>query len=765
MAPVLDGLRVIDLSWGTAGAVANMLLADYGAEVIKVEPPGGDPFRTIPGYTVWNRGRKSVVLDLHDEAGSARLAELIAGADILVESFAPGTLTNLGFEIQSLLARHPRLIACSITGYGRKGASSTRPGYDALVQARSGLQYEQPGLRDGPIFLHLQLPSFGAALVAVAGISAALRAREVTGRGQWVETSLMQGALLWTTQIWKRATKPNEDLITLWKYRELGPTPCFEAGDGAWFHPMPQGVPIALAHVGREPDSLGAGMTAPDRETRAAYFQALAELYLERPRDEWVQLLQDNDVACQPVQPAEAALEHPQVLHNRAVTTIELPGVGPVTQVGHTYHLECHEEPVPEPPPGIGEHTDAVLASLAPSGSASPVPGRASVGRLAHALEGIRVLDFGTAVAGPFGAMILGDLGADVITIQPTARAGQTGESTWVSSARGKRCICVDLKAPEGRQIAHKLIASADVIHYNLRTGVAERLGFGYEQAKAINPRIVFCHLTGYGNTGPLAHWPGVDQMAQSLCGLEYEQGATPNGGHPTWYRFGMADATTSMLTVIGVLQALYQRERAGAGQAVETNILNAGMLLASDAFTGPDSLPRRHQLDRRQTGFGPYYRLYEAADGWLCVAAVSREQRRQLLLVTGVDPAGHADVDIEALLEERFHGAASSTWFDRLDSAGVPCEIARDRANNWYDDPDAIDNGWVVAYDHPVWGRFEQPGTFVHLSETPGRIRGAPPVIGADTQDVLEEIGYSDDEIDQLRAAGVVAWDLPLNT
>jgi crotonobetainyl-CoA:carnitine CoA-transferase CaiB-like acyl-CoA transferase len=226
VAPVLDGLRVIDLSWGTAGAVATMLLADYGAEVIKVEPPNGDPFRAMPGYTVWNRGKQSVVLNLRDEADSADLTELVAGADVLIESFAPGTLSKLGFEIEPLLARHPRLIACSITAYGRSGTSSTRPGYDALVQARAGLQYEQPGLRDGPIFLHLQLPSFGAALLATAGISAALRAREITDRGQWVETSLIQGALLWTTQIWKRASKPNEELISLWKYRELGPTPC-----------------------------------------------------------------------------------------------------------------------------------------------------------------------------------------------------------------------------------------------------------------------------------------------------------------------------------------------------------------------------------------------------------------------------------------------------------------------------------------------------------------------------------------------------------
>jgi len=758
LPPILSGLTVVDLSWGTAGAVTTMLLSDYGATVVKVEPPNGDPFRASAGYTVWNRGKKSVVLDLTEAADLDRFRDLAAAADILVESLSPGSTAKLGVDYQSLRPLNERLVYCSITGYGRRGSSSSRPGYDALVQARSGLQHEQPGLRDGPIFLHLALPSFGAALLASAGINAALRAREVTGLGQWVETSLMQGSLLWTTQIWKRAERPNGDLVNLWKHRELGPTPCFEGADGKWFHPMPQGVPISLAHLGRDPAELdGGAISSDDRQAKARYFEAVRDLYLQRPRDEWVELLQGSDVSCQPVQAAETVFDHPQVAHNRAVTTVELPGVGPVTQVGHTYHLELHEETVQGPPPLVGQHTDEVLGSLTPRARRAS---GATGSNLGHALQGIRVLDFGTAVAGPFGAMILGDLGADVIKIEGMTRpAGTTGESTWVSGARGKRCISVDLKAPEGQEIARRLIASADVIHYNLRTGVAERLGFGYEQAKAINPRIVFCHLTGYGNTGPLANWPGVDQMAQALCGLEYEQGATPNGGHPTWYRFGMVDAVTGMLTVIGVLQALYQRERTGLGQSVETNILNAGMLLASDAFQGPDSLPRRPHLDREQTGFGPFYRLYETGDGWICVAALTKEHRRHLGEVLGVATDLKAGEPGAAALEQAFRSRSALEWFDLLDGAGVPCEVSAVRRDDWYDDSDAIVNGWVVGYEHPVWGRLEQPGMLVGLSSTPGSIAGPPPLIGADTQEILGELGYSDDEVSSLRTKGVVAW------
>ena len=219
----------------------------------------------------------------------------------------------------------------------------------------------------------------------------------------------MQGSLLWTTQIWKRAERPNGDLVNLWKFKELGPTPCFEAADGRWFHPMPQGVAVALAHVGRDPGELDqSAISSSDRESRAGYFDAVRRLYLQRPAEEWIQLLQGADVPCQPVQPAESAFDHPQIVHNGSVTTVDIPDVGPVTQLGSPYHLERHEATVQGPPPRAGEHTEQVRDSI---GNRSPRRSSGSATPLRHALDGIRVIDFGTAVAGPFGAMILGDLG------------------------------------------------------------------------------------------------------------------------------------------------------------------------------------------------------------------------------------------------------------------------------------------------------------------------------------------------------------------
>lgn len=242
---VLDGLTVLDLSWGISGPMAAMLLADHGASVTKIEPPGGDPFRSLSGYQVWQRGKRSVVVDLKAADERDRFLALAAAADVVIESFEPGVTSRLGIDYDTLAALNPRLVYCSITGYGSEGKHAGRPAIDALVAARTGHQWEArgvlggsiarlagvegmlPGLeappgcwvgaeRDGPLFSGIPWPSLATFYLATLAISAALRARGITGRGQHVATSIMQGVLCSTLGGWQRVEKPDSPHFQTW---------------------------------------------------------------------------------------------------------------------------------------------------------------------------------------------------------------------------------------------------------------------------------------------------------------------------------------------------------------------------------------------------------------------------------------------------------------------------------------------------------------------------------------------------------------------
>jgi len=188
------GLTVIDFSYGMPGAITALVLADYGAEVIKVEPPDGDPFRFKPGWLGWNRGKKGIVLDLTTQTGRDQARSLIGQADVLIESFRPGDMERLGLDFYPLSRMYPRLVYCSVTGFGQQGPLRHVKGYEGVVAAKAGRMLNMQGLpnREGPVYSAVQTGSWQASQAAVRGILAALRVRDISGKGQWVQTSIIQ---------------------------------------------------------------------------------------------------------------------------------------------------------------------------------------------------------------------------------------------------------------------------------------------------------------------------------------------------------------------------------------------------------------------------------------------------------------------------------------------------------------------------------------------------------------------------------------------
>ncbi|MER3420439.1 MAG: hypothetical protein C4290_07905, partial [Chloroflexota bacterium] len=514
VAPLL-GLRVLDLTATVAGAVTTMLLRDFGAQVTLVEPPEGHPLAAEAGFRVWGFGKQRVVASLHTARGRRRVAELVRAVDVLVEDLGPDQAERLGLAGAAVQEVNPRLIHVSITACGPRGPWRDLPPDEALVAALSGTMRRQPSFREGPSYFVLPLCSYAAALLALHGMSAALYARERTGVGARVETSLLAGALAMSSATFAVAERgePAPPLVR----HPLGQLPLYrlyQTQDGRWLHLggltarfWPR---VALA-VGRpelisDPRFQNAPRMATD-DDRRALMQILAEEFDRRPFAEWDRILDEHDVPYGPALTVDEFLQDPQLRQQRLVITVEHPEVGRMERIGPVIRFERRSE----------GHVALTPARTLTAGSAhargSGVTegrdeGRArgdGEGRIAAApLAGVQVLDASGYIAGAYGGAFLADLGADVVKVEGPEGDGLRGPGGgFLSWNRGKRGVCLDLRTDAGRAAYLRLAAQADVVLENMRPGVADRLGVGYEAVRAVNPRIVYCYVSAYGSTGP----------------------------------------------------------------------------------------------------------------------------------------------------------------------------------------------------------------------------------------------------------------------
>ena len=811
----LSGLKILDLTWGIAGPMATMLLSQQGAQITKIEPPGGDPFRSQLGYHAWNRGKRSAVLDLKDAGDRATFLKLAAQADVLVESFRPGVTERLGIDFESVSATNSRLIYCSITGYGRDNADSQRPAYDALVAARSGLHWEQRGRvggstahlsgkppfspdyevpfeaqqgppREGPLFPASRFPSLGAAYAATVGISAALRAREITGRGQWVETSLMQGALAAGVLAFGIAEDLDAWGFLTWVNDSRAPKGIFEAADGRFVHAWPPSPRFVLAAgegeslnatpdlaAREDPDRIGLG--PEELFVLHHYWKPMADTVKKFTADQWTEAGAQAGVCIQKVRSPEEWLADPLLLADGCVTEIEDAELGTIRTVGTVYTLGNHPGTIPGPQAPAGRDTQAVRAEAEALPEPPPLaepgePAKNHVPLPGGPLQGIRVLDFGLAVAGPHGAQVLSDLGAEVIKVNALHDWYWHSSQLAMACNRGKRSIAINLKHPEAPEAIAKLLDTADVVLHNMRYPAAIKLGIGYETLAEKYPRLVYCHTRGF-ERGERENLPGNDQTGACLAGVEWEDGGCSRGGRPMWSLTSMGDTGNGYLAAIGICQALYEREQTGRGQWVDTAIVNAQLLNASHSVARPDgSAFERPRLDAMQTGFSAGVRLYPTLDGWICLCLVKQEEWESLgralaipdLLVGGnwasqESRSGHDD-GITSMIEAALAPRSTGDAFALLDSAGVPCEISSERASiDLWTNPEALKQQWIVRYPHPMVGELGQVGLAMSFSDTPARVQGRPFLVGEHTREILAELGYQDSRINELFESGAV--------
>lgn len=359
MSGPLTGKRVLDLTWGISGPLATMLMADYGADVIRIEAPDGDPFSVHPGYVVWNRGKRGMTLDLRKPEGLATFKRLLPTVDALVESFQPGVADRLGIGYETLHEQFPRLVYTSISAYGQQGTDRDRPGYDGLVQARLGMQHDQVGFRDGPIYVGWAMPSYSTAFLALIGTLTAIYVRLSTGRGQHVDTSLRDGALAMLTMWWSQAEKGQERFATpIWVKKLL--VELFECSDGEWLHlhTGAQGaydrfvVGIDMPHLADQPQT---------EEMWIGMFETATNWFKSHTREEALAMLLRQDIPSLPVNPPGGALRDPQSQVMKFVETVHDPRLGDIDEIGLSVRFEKTPGEIRSSAPDPSQHTDDVL--------------------------------------------------------------------------------------------------------------------------------------------------------------------------------------------------------------------------------------------------------------------------------------------------------------------------------------------------------------------------------------------------------------------
>ena len=389
-------------------------------------------------------------------------------------------------------------------------------------------------------------------------------------------------------------------------------------------------------------------------------------------------------------------------------------------------------------------------------------------------LQGITVLDLTRVLSGPYCTMLLADMGARVIKVEQLGKGDDTrgwgppfldGESAYfLSINRNKESVALDFKQPAGREVLERLIAKADVLVENFRPGTLARLGFDYTTVGPRHPRLIYCSISGFGQTGPRRPEPGYDAIMQAEGGLMSITGAA--GGPP--FRLGVAivDIVSGMFAAQGITTALFARERTGRGQAVDIAMLDSVVALLSyqaGIYFATGSAPSR--MGNRHPTIVPY-ETFAASDGDFVIAVGNDEQWRRFCAVTGIEPderfatnrqrvTGYAELKpiLDALLVTR----PRADWIARLTAAGVPAGSVRD-LHEVFSDPQLAARDMIAEVQHSSLGTMRTLGTPLKLSDTPGVVGAAPPTLGQHTDSVLtEDLGFSSREVDDLRANGVV--------
>jgi crotonobetainyl-CoA:carnitine CoA-transferase CaiB-like acyl-CoA transferase len=781
---ILAGLRVVEFATEIAGPYCGKLLADAGADVIKVEPQAGDPLRRrrpageIDGdgdgalFKFLNAGKRSVT----GTPADPRVRALVDDADVIIESFRPAAL-----DIGALRSRAPGLVIVSITPYGRGTSWADRPATEFTIQAEGG-SFGCRGDRDREPLQAGGRPTewLGGALAAVAALGAVSRVRR-GGPGEHVDHALIETAAL-TMNCFPELMavvngRPGQPLDPNGRRVER---PSIERTRDGWVgfntNTRPQLESFLL--LIERPDLLTDDrvLTAQGRTAMGAEFDAIVRAWTTtKTTAEIVEAASLLRIPVAPVNDGAKVLAHP---HFRARGFIAWSPDGSFEQPLPPYQIDG-ERPRPQgPAPALGEHT--ATADPRPPGGPAAANSSWLGGQPPRALEGLRVLDATGWWAGPFAAQLLTAFGADVIHLESAGRpdGGRTAAnpafaSWWeraplfLATNTNKRDVTLALDREQGRAIVERLIAHVDVVVENYSPRVFEHFGFTWEHLHAINPRLILVRMPAFGTTGPWRDNVGFAQTMEQMSGMAWVTGYAD--GEPR-IPLGPCDPNAGIHAAFATLLAVERRRQTGRGALVEATMVESAVnvmaeqVVSASAYgtsavragnRGPDAAPQG---------------VYQCAgtEQWLALAIATDEQWRALAGVLG-QPAWAADPGLARPAgRRRAHDEidrAVGAWaaeqdlqatVERLVRAGVPAAVVAD-PRRISGHPLLRERGFFEYVDHPVAGTLPIPGPALGLASVGRWHYRRPPLLGEHTAEVLAQLlGLTAAEVAELEASGV---------
>ena len=820
----LSDCIVLDLTEGGFNWCGKVL-ADFGADVIKVEPPGGSPTRGTgpfvdgqPGperslfWAAYCVNKRSVVIDLAESAGVAMFRRLADGADILIESFRPGHMRDLGLGYDDLSATNPGLVYTSVTPFGQTGPYSQYLAPDMVAWSMGGMQYICGDADRPPVRISAPQAELHAAGQAALGTMAAFWHRQNTGKGQHVDVSV-QTSVMWT--LMNATPFPPLHGINLERqgaFRSTGQMefrqifPCRDGHVTILTNPRTM-APFTewMAEEGAAPGWLleidWDGWRAPNPEEepeRVEQFHEMRQLVEEfvasKTKDElYLRAIQDGML----IAPCNSVGDIAQSIQLEARdfwTKVNYPALGrSLTHLGPFIKMSESPIRVDLPAPRVGEHDDAIFAELGKRTVETPPSRALDSSPSGMPFDGLKVLDFTWVGVGPITTKHLADFGADVIRIESVSRpdvlrnaapfkdgvAGINRSQFPASYNTSKRGLGLNLASPEGRQLIKKIIVEwkPDVIAESFTPRVMRGWGLGYSDVREMLPDVVYFSTCQQGQTGPHSSYAGFGQLAGSLAGFYYVTGwadRDPAGPYGAY-----SDFINPPNAAAAVVAALEFRRRTGKGQHLDLSQYEcATHYLAPfimDHLTNGATLERRGNEDDRHAPHNVYRcadteRIYTGVGpSWIAIAVADDVQWRSLCKIMGRTD-WIEDERFSTLDSRRKHAALIDdgivSWtrdknarqlMDDLQRVGVPAGLVQSQADLW-EDPQVAHRGFFQWLDHTECGPMPYDGIVSHLSKTPGALRRPQALVGEHNREILREIlGMDDDAIADLVVAGVL--------